>query len=341
MHRKEDFGELSDGRQVDLYTLTNRNGVVVKITNFGGRITELHVPDQHGKLGNINLGHTTVHPYTLPAEPYLGALIGRVANRLINSKFDLDGKTYKITANSGAHTLHGGPVGFDKVIWKAKASENSLVLSYLSPDGEMGFPGNLQTEVTYTLTDDNALRIDYAAVTDKPTCVNLTNHAYFNLAGAGSGDVYQHQIMIDGDYYTSLNEDLLPTGDIVPVKGTSLDLKTPTAIGKNIGKLGLGYDVNYVLNKPGSSSLAASVYEPITGRVMEVFTDHPGLQFYTGNFLDGSIRGIGGVYYKHGAFCLETQDFPSAPHHPKFPSIVLRPGERYRHFGLFKFSVRQ
>jgi aldose 1-epimerase len=337
----KNFGILSDGSPVALYTLTNRNGVIVKITDFGGRITELHVPDRTGKLGNITLGHDHITSYTLPNEPFFGALVGRVANRLANAQFQIDGKTYTIPANDGPNALHGGPRGFDKVIWKAEATANSLKLNYLSPDGEMGFPGNLKADVVYTLNDDNSLRIDYSATTDKPTCVNLTNHAYFNLKGPGSGDIFGHEVHIAAQCYTPVNEELLPTGEIASVIGTKLDLTVPALIGKNIGSLGPGYDHNYVLDKPGMSPAAATVYEASTGRVMEVFTDQPGVQFYTGNFLNGSIRGLGGTYNRHGGFCLETQDFPSAPHHPKFPSIILRPGETYRQFGLFKFSTRQ
>jgi aldose 1-epimerase len=340
MSQRSPFGTLADGTPIDLYTLTNRRGMLAKITTFGGRLTELHVPDRQGKLANINLGHTDVAPYLKPAEPFLGALVGRVANRMANAQFPIDGKIFTIPANDGPNALHGGPRGFDKVIWNANQSGNSLVLSYLSPDGEMGFPGNLRAEVTYTLTDDNALRIDYAAVTDKPTCVNLTNHAYFNLAGPGSGDVLGHEIMIAADRYTPVDDKLIPTGQIAPVKGTLLDLTAATPIGKNIGALGMGYDHNYVLNHPGAKTAAAVVYEPTSGRVMEVFTDHPGIQFYSGNFLDGSIDGLGGAYRRHGGFCLETQDFPNSPNHPQFPSIILRPGERYRQFGLFKFSTR-
>ena len=334
------FGTLADGTPVDLYTLTNRNGLVVKITNFGGRITELHVPDRKGKLGNITLGHDQLKPYTLPKEPYLGTLVGRVANRIAKGRFVVDGKTYTVPLNDGPNALHGGPRGFDKAVWKAKASGNSLVLSYLSPDGEMGFPGNLQAQVTYTLSDDNALRIDYTAVTDKPTCVNLTNHAYFNFKGPGSGDILSHEIMIAADRYTPVDAALIPTGEIAAVKGTHLDLSAMTRIGTYIAELTRGYDHNYVLNNPGEASPAATVYEPTTGRVMEVFTDQPGLQLYTGSFLDGSVHGLGGTYNKHGGFCLETQGFPDASNHPNFPSIVLRPGERYQQFGLFKFSTR-
>jgi aldose 1-epimerase len=341
MAQAEPFGKLSDGTPVDLYTLRNRNGVTVKITNFGGRITELHVPDRHGLSGNITLGHPDIEPYTLPNDPFFGALIGRVANRIAGASFEIDGKTYTIPANDGPNALHGGPRGFDKVIWAVEpASENSLALSYFSADGEMGFPGNLKAAVVYTLDESNALRIDYAAVTDRPTCINLTNHAYFNLAGPGSGDILGHQMMIAADRYTPVDGDLLPTGAIAPVKGTPLDLTTPTLIGKNIAKLGVGFDHNYVLNRPGEEMPAAVVFEPTSGRVMEVLTDQPGIQFYSGNYLDGSIRGIGGAYNKHGAFCLETQDFPGAPHHPNFPSIILRPGERYQQFGIFRFSTR-
>jgi aldose 1-epimerase len=340
MSQPQPFGTLPNGTAVNLYTLTNRNGLIVKITNFGGRITELHVPDRHRKLGNITLGHTDVRPYTAPKEPFFGALVGRVANRIANAKFPLDGKVYTIPANDGSNALHGGPDGFDKAIWSAKASPSSLILNYLSPDGEMGFPGNLRAEVTYTLSDDNALRIEYTATTDQPTCVNLTNHAYFNLAGPGTGDILSHQITIAADRYTPVDENLIPTGELVNVKGTKFDLTKSTPIGKNIAALGMGYDHNYVLNNPGESTPAAVVYEPRSGRVMEVFTDQPGVQFYSGNFLDGSIKGIGGVYNRHGGFCLETQDFPNSPNHPHFPSIILRPGERYSQFGLFKFSTR-
>jgi aldose 1-epimerase len=337
----ESFGTLSDGTPVALYTLTNRNGVIVKITDFGGRITELHVRDRTGKLGNITLGHDHITPYTLPNEPFFGALVGRVANRMANARFQIDGETYTIPANDGPNALHGGPRGFDKVIWGAQATANSLKLNYLSPDGEMGFPGNLNAEVVYTLSDDDSLRIDYSATTDKPTCVNLTNHAYFNLKGPGSGDILGHEVHIAAQCYTPVSNQLLPTGEIASVIGTKLDLTAPTLIGKNIADLGMGYDHNYVLDNPGMSLPAATVFEASTGRVMEVFTDQPGVQFYTGNFLDGSIRGLGGTYNRHGGFCLETQDFPSAPHHPKFPSIILRPGETYRQFGLFRFSTRK
>jgi aldose 1-epimerase len=340
MTKPTPFGSLPAGTPADLYTLSNSSGMIVKITTFGGRITELHVPDRHGNIGNINLGHDHLTPYTLPSDPFFGALIGRVANRIANAKFQIDRTTYTIPANDGPNALHGGPRGFDKVIWKAKPSENSLSLSYLSPDGEMGFPGNLKAEVIYTLEGDNSLRIDYAATTDKPTAVNLTNHAYFNLAGPGSGDILAHEITIAAHHYTPVGQTLLPTGEIAKLAGTKLDLTTPTPIGKNIAALAMGYDHNYVLNHPGAASPAATVYELTTGRVMEVFTDQPGIQFYTGNFLDGSIKGIGGIYNRHGAFCLETQDFPSAPHHPNFPSIILRPGERYQQFALFKFSTR-
>jgi aldose 1-epimerase len=340
MNAPKPFGTLPDGSPVDLYTLTNDHGMVAKITTFGGRITELHVPDRHGQQGNVTLGHHEVHPYTLPKEPFFGALIGRVANRVAHAKFMLDGKTYDIPANDGPNALHGGTRGFDKVLWSAKHSENRLHLRYLSPDGEMGFPGNLEAAVSYTLGDDNSLRIDYTAITDQPTYVNLTNHAYFNLAGPGSGDVLRHEISIAADRYTPVNDNLIPTGEIAPLKGTALDLTSVTPIGKYIAELRVGYDHNYVLNYPDATFPVATVYEPTSGRLMEVFTDQPGVQFYSGNYLDGSIRGIGGAYHKHGAFCLETQDFPNSPNHPNFPSIILRPGERYEQFGLFRFSTR-
>jgi aldose 1-epimerase len=344
MDSPKPFGKLSDGTETRLFTLRNARGMIVTITDFGGRITEIHVPDRNGQFANVSLGHAQVYPYTQPNDPFFGALIGRVANRIGNARFELEGKTYTIPANDGPNALHGGSRGFDKVLWQAEPDDASLKLTYLSPDGEMGFPGNLRAEVTYTLTDDNALRMDYRATTDAPTCVNLTNHAYFNLAGAGNGDMLSHEIAIDADRYTPVNEKLIPTGALVAVEDTPFDLRRPTPIGRRISEIGMGYDHNFVLNHPGNQSGAATpavtVHHPPSGRVLEVFTDQPGVQFYSGNFLDGSIQGLGGAYHRHGGFCLETQDFPNAPNHPHFPSIILRPGEEYRQFGVYRFSVR-
>jgi aldose 1-epimerase len=344
--KKQPFGKTQAGKPVELYTLTNSKGVAAAITNYGGIITSLKVPDRAGKMGDVVLGHASVEGY-LKNAPYLGALIGRYGNRIGKAKFALNGVEYKLPKNDGENTLHGGLKGFDKVLWTAKEVPNGLELTYLSKDGEEGFPGNLSVTVVYTLSDDNELKIDYSATTDKDTVVNLTNHAYFNLAGEGEGDILGHHMQIHADRFTPVDAGLIPTGELKPVAGTPFDFLKPHAIGARISdpdeqlKLGGGYDHNFVLNRKGAGmELAARVVEPKSGRVLEVLTTEPGVQFYSGNFLDGTIKGKGGkVYQKRYAFCLETQHFPNSPNQPAFPSTELKPGQRYHTTTIYKFST--
>jgi aldose 1-epimerase len=344
---KKDFGKTADGTVVDIYTLTNANGMKAKITNYGGIITELHVPDRDGKLADVVLGFDDLKNY-LAGHPHYGAIAGRVANRIANGKFTLDGKEYKLFVNNGPNSLHGGKVGFDKKVWKAESFEGKdgvgVKMTYVSPDGEEGYPGTLTTTMTYTLTDKNEFRIDYHATTDKPTIINLTNHSYFNLAGAGSGDVLGTELAIEADKYTPADETLIPTGELALVKGTPLDFTTPHTIGERAGQIKKsigGYDHNFVLNSGGGKlALAARAYETKSGRVMETYTTEPGVQLYTANFM-GDTKGKGGtVYKKQGGFCLETQHFPDAINQPKFPSIVLRPGKAYETTTVYKFGVK-
>ncbi|ALW84587.1 galactose mutarotase [Hymenobacter sedentarius] len=345
------FGKTNDGTEVQLFTLTNASGAKATITNFGGTLTSLIVPDKNGKMGDVILGFDNVSGYQSPeflkSGPYFGALIGRYGNRIKGGKFALDGKTYTLATNNGPNTLHGGKVGFDKVVWKAEpgtsADGQTLKLSYLSKDGEEGYPGNLNVAVVYTLTNDNALKIDYTATTDKATPINLTNHAYFNLNHGAGKDILGHEVTIPADRYTVVDATLIPTGELRPVKGTPFDFTTPHAIGERIAQVPGGYDHNWVLNNAATPQhAAATVYEPITGRTMEVTTDEPGIQFYTGNFLDGTLKGKGGtVYGKHAGFCLETQHFPDSPNQPKFPSTVLKPGETFHSVSTYKFGVRK
>ncbi|MCI0498768.1 MAG: galactose mutarotase [Planctomycetales bacterium] len=348
---KADFGITRDGQKADIYTLTNANGLQAKITNYGGIIVSLLVPDRDGRLDDIVLGFDTLGDYELKS-PYFGCIIGRYGNRIGNARFALDGVEYNLAANNDGNHLHGGMKGFDKVVWDAEPFKNpegaGLKLRYISKDMEEGYPGNLDVTVTYTLTHKNELKIDYLAVTDKPTVCNLTNHSYFNLAGQGAGTNYDHQLMLNADSYTPIDKGLIPTGRILPVKGTPLDFTRSVPIGARIDadneqiKYGLGYDHNWVLNKKGSEmSLAARVYEPTTGRVMEVHTTEPGVQFYAGNFLDGTLAGKEGRVYKHrAAFCLETQHYPDSPNKPGFPSTVLRPGQTYKTTTLYRFSAK-
>ncbi len=346
---KEPFGAV-DGNRVFLYTLRNASGMEARITNYGGIIVSLKVPDRKGNLGDVVLGYDSLSSY-VKATPYFGCLIGRYGNRIAGGKFSLGGTEYTLATNDGPNHLHGGVKGFDKVVWSVRESESvpgkTLVLTYRSKDGEEGYPGNLDVRVVYSLNDSNEIRVTYQATTDKPTIVNLTQHSYFNLAGPGDGTILGHELMIAADRFTPIDATFIPTGELRPVAGTPLDFTKLKPIGERINqddeqlRYGLGYDHNFVLNKPeGSFGLAARVYEPTTGRVMEVLTSEPGIQFYSGNFLDGSFIGKGGKPYLHRyGFCLETQHFPDSPNHPEFPSTVLKPGEEYNTTTVYRFSV--
>jgi aldose 1-epimerase len=346
---KKPFGVV-DGKPVDLYTLTNNNGLIAKITNYGGIVTSLLVPDRFGKLGDIVLGYDNVDSY-VKNNPYFGALIGRYGNRIGKGKFTLDGREYSLAINNGENTLHGGNKGYDKVIWKAREIKTQegvgLELTYLSPDKEEGYPGNLSMRVDYILTNRNELKVIYFATTDKKTVVNLTHHSYFNLACGGT--ILEEELMLEADKFTPVDMNLIPTGELRSVQGTPFDFTKSTAIGSRIDqddeqlRFGKGYDHNFVLNKSGNDalSLAAALYEPKSGRFMEVFTTEPALQFYSGNFLDGTIKGKGGqVYSYRSGLCLEAQHFPDSPNKPDFPSTVLNPGEEYRQTTVYKFSTK-
>jgi len=340
------FGKTPDGKQVDIFTLRNPDGIEARICNYGGILVSLKTPDRHGRLEDVVLGWDHLDGY-LPQGPYFGALVGRVGNRIANAAFTLEGVTYALAANDGPNAIHGGRKGFDKVVWQAARtvtpSGPALELNYLSRDGEEGYPGNLSVKAVYSLTPDNGLRLDFTGTTDKTTLVNLTQHTYFNLAG--KGDILGHQVYIDADRFTPMDNGLIPTGELRSVKGTPFDFRQPAAIGARIEqddeqlKNGRGYDHNFVLNHPpGRLDVIARVSEPVTGRVLEVLTTEPGVQLYSGNFLDGTIKGKGGqVYPKRSGFCLETEHFPDAPHHPQFPSITLKPGEVYRSATVFRF----
>jgi aldose 1-epimerase len=348
--KKQPFGT-RDGRPVNLYTLTNAHGVEIRAMNYGGIITSIRVPDRKGQLADIVLGHDTLEGY-IPNPPYLGAVVGRYANRIANGTFTLDGKTYTLPKNNGPNTLHGGVQRtFDKVVWDDDAlkGKNGVAFTYLSKDGEEGFPGNLKIKVTYTLTDANELVIEYEATTDKATVLNVSQHSYFNLAGEGTGDILGHEVMLNADRFTPVDSNLIPTGELSPVKGTPLDFMTPTKVGARIDDnyeqltLAHGYDHNFVVNRKGGAglALAARVYEPTSGRVLEVSTTQPGIQFYSGNFLDGTVTGKQGhVYKRRYGFCLETQHFPDSPNHPMFPTTTLRPGEAFRSKTVFRFSAK-
>jgi aldose 1-epimerase len=344
------FGNMPEGQAIHLYTLSNLHGMQVGITNYGGRVVSIRVPDRSGTMADVVLGFDDLEGYLGGNDPYFGAIVGRYANRIAKGQFTLEGVLYKLPVNNGPNSLHGGLKGFDKRVWTAReasTSPPSLELTYLSKDGEEGYPGDLNVKVVYTLTDDNELKIDYSATTDKDTVLNLSNHSYFNLAGAGNGDILQHVLMINADRFTPVDANLIPTGELREVAGTPFDFRQPTAIGARINaddqqlKFAGGYDHNFVLNRQGSGLvLAARVTDPESGRVLEVLTTQPGLQFYTGNFLDGTIHGKGGKVYGHrSAFCLETQHFPDSPNHPSFPSTELKPGETYHQVTVFKFST--
>ena len=347
---KSAFGKMPDGKPVELYTLRNSKGLEATIMTYGGIVTSLKVPDKNGKFDDVVLGYDNLDGY-LKSSPFFGALIGRYGNRIAKGKFSLDGVEYTLAVNNAPNHLHGGVKGFDKVVWTVEEAEvgehgPELELTYLSKDGEEGYPGNLKVKATYTLTEDNALKVKFKATTDKPTVVNLTHHSYFNLAGAG--DILGHVVQINADKYTPVDKGLIPTGELAPVAGTPFDFRTPTAIGAHINETNNeqivfagGFDDNWVLNKTNDDlTLAARVYEPTTGRTLEVWTTSPGLQFYTGNFLDGTITGKGGrVYQFRGAFCMEPQHFPDSPNHPTFPSTELKPGETYKNTLIYKFAT--
>ena len=346
-----DFGRTADGRVVELITLRNLNGVEARVVTYGGIIVSLQTPDRDGALDDIVLGFETLQPY-LDGSPYFGSIIGRYGNRIANGRFTLDGTEYQLATNDGPNHLHGGVTGWDKVVWAAEPFQNAegvgVVLRYTSADGEEGYPGRVSAEVTYTLTDANELRVDYLATTDAPTVINLTQHSYFNLAGSRADDILGHELMINADRYTPVDGTLIPTGELAPVEGTPFDFRQLTAIGARIGEdhvqlvRGRGYDHNWVLSRSGDGLMpAARVVEPVTGRTLEIATTEPGLQFYAGNFLDGTITGKGGRVYGHrSGFCLETQHFPDSPNHENFPSTVLRPGEEYRSQTVFRFGVQ-
>lgn len=339
------FGNLPDGTEIELFTLTNGKGLRVRIMTYGATVVSLETPDRAGRTADIVLGFDTLEGY-LGVNPYFGSIVGRYANRIAKGRFSLDGITYKLATNNGENHLHGGIRGFDKVVWKAEPVRETgsvgVRLSYLSRDGEEGYPGNLSVTVVYTLTEADELKINYEAITDKPTPVNLTNHSYFNLAGQGEGDILEHELMINADAYTPVDEGLIPTGEILPVKDTPMDFTVLKAIGARIAEVKGGYDHNFVLRGGGGRlELAAEVYGPSTGRFLEIDTTEPGIQFYTGNFLDGTITGKGGkVYKQHYGFCLETQHFPDSPNQPGFPSTILRPGEKFTSLTVYRFSKK-
>jgi len=344
------FGTTPAGETVDVYTLTNAQGMEVRAITFGGIITSLRVPDRDGKFDDVALGFDNLEGY-LKNPPFLGAIIGRYGNRIAKGRFTLDGKTYTLAINNSPNHLHGGIKGFNKAVWKAESFKKDeavgVIFTHTSPDGDEGYPGALSVRVTYTLTPQNQLEVDYEATTDKATPLNLTQHTYFNLAGDGSRDVLDHVVTIHASRFTPVDATLIPTGELASVEGTALDFRMPNAIGARIGstdpqvRLGNGYDHNFVLDRNAEGLVpAAHVVEPTTGRVLDVSTTEPGMQFYTGNFLDGSLTGKAGhVYKRRMGFCLETQHFPDSPNKPAFPSTILRPGETFRSKTIFAFSV--
>jgi aldose 1-epimerase len=343
-----DFGKTADGTPVEEFTLTNSSGSIVKLISRGATLKEWHVPDQHGKLADVVFGFDDVAGYESPANGYFGCTAGRVANRIAGGKFSLDGEEYTLATNDGPNALHGGVQrSFDKVVWKGKPFESAdgegVVFTYTSPDGEEGYPGTLAAKVTYTLTDKNELRIDYEATTDQASPVNLTNHAYFNLSGAGSPTINNHELMLAADHYTPVDSTLIPTGEIAPVADTPFDFRQFHAIGERVDQLGTGtgagYDHNFVLNnQDGKLALAAKVRDPNSGRVLAVYTTEPGIQFYGGNFLTGKAGKGGKKYDYRSGFCLETQRFPDAVHQKNFPSVILRPGETYQHTCIYQIT---
>ena len=345
----------ADFDSIKIYTLKNKNGMQIGVTNYGAIITSIIVADRDGKMEDIALGYSRVEDYINAVDkPYFGAVVGRYGNRIAKGKFTIDGQEYSLATNNGVNHLHGGVIGFDKVVWDSKPISGNcfsgVELGYLAKDREEGYPGNLQIKVSYALTDDNEIIVDYHATTDKATPVNLTQHSYFNLAGEGNGTILDHQLHLNADHFTPVDEGLIPTGELRPVKGTPFDFTTAKAIGRDIGqkneqlKFGLGYDHNFVLNKgdkQGQMTLAATVHEPTSGRFMEVLTEEPGVQFYCGNFLDGRLKGKAGKpYIYRSGFVLETQHYPDSPNQKNFPSTILKPGETYSTKTIYRFSAK-
>ncbi|MCX7797485.1 MAG: galactose mutarotase [Melioribacter sp.] len=351
MIQKDLFGTLPNGENVYIYTLTNDNGMEIKIINYGATIVSLKVPDKNNKFDDVVMGYDNLEDY-INGSSYFGCIVGRYGNRINKGKFTLDGKEYQLTINDGENHLHGGTTGFNKVLWNAEPfstdSSQSLKLTYISKDGEQGYPGNLKIEVIYTLNNNNELIIDYLGETDKPTILNPTHHSYFNLSGSFENTILDHELMIDADYITPINNQLIPTGELMKVENTPFDFKTFHKIGERINEnheqliFGKGYDHNWVLNNyNGEIRKVAELYERSSGRVMEVITDQPGIQFYSGNFLNKSIKGKNGTIYDYRTgLCLETQHYPDSPNHPNFPSVVLRPGEKYKQKTIYRFLVR-
>jgi aldose 1-epimerase len=344
---KSAFNDSLDGNAIGLYTLTNANKLRVEISSYGATIIRLFVPDRNGKLEDIVLGYDNLAGY-YQGKSYFGAIVGRYANRIAKATFSIDGKPYTLAANNGPNTLHGGIKGFDKVVWDAKQDSEGITFTYTSKDGEEGFPGNLVVSVRYKLSNANELSIEYSAETNKSTVLNLSNHSYFNLDGQGKGDILQHELQIHADAFTPVDAELIPTGEIRKVAGTPFDFTSPHKIGERVNdtaydqiRYGIGYDHNFVLNgEAGRLKPAASVYSPGSGRTLEVSTTEPGVQFYCGNFLNGSEKGKGSIYQKRYGFCLETQHFPDSPNQPSFPSSLLKPGEKFRSATIFKFGIK-
>lgn len=342
--KQESFGR-TGGQEVSLYTFSNSKGMTVKITNYGGIVTSMEVPAREGGSRDVVLGFDNLESY-LAGHPYFGCIVGRYANRIAGGTFTLDGKSYALAQNAGGNHLHGGVEGFDKKVWQAHPFENKdesgLILTYLSPDGEEGYPGNLKVTVTYSISNDNELRVRYLAKTDAPTVLNLTHHGYFNLDGQGEGDIMGHLLQINADRFTAISDQFIPTGELMEVEGGPMDFRQPKLIGRDFSQVAGGYDHNFALNGAGGLEFAARLSSPKTGIVMEVLTNQPGIQFYAGNFLDGSLTGKEGkVYHQHYALCLETQHFPDSPNQPAFPNVVLRPGEAFESETVYRFSVSQ
>lgn len=338
----DNFG-MSVTQQVNQYTLTNKSGMQVKVLDYGGTITEIIVPDRQGILGNVVLGFASLDEYRSSENPYFGATVGRFANRIANGRFSIGDNEYQLTTNNNGNTLHGGVNGFHNVVWQVEIlSDSSLRMSYSSPDGEEGFPGNLKSVLEFTLHTNNEIRFDYFATTDKPTPVNLTGHSYFNLSAGKNPTILEHELIIFADRVTEANDILIPTGNLLPVAGTAFDFTNAKSIGKEINLVSGGYDHNFVLSKnKGGPELASVLYDPGSGRQLEILTTEPGLQFYSGNFLNGTLKGKDGqVYVKHAGLCLETQHFPDSPNQPDFPNTILEPGETYRQTTIYKFSTR-